>query len=199
MPAGRCTLGLDTSVYSHLPPVLFPHFSHGYGTCHGGHLKLTSCGTDVLNRYPAVSDTEKVRKGGDGEPGDVARQEEMRGNTIHCMMYLFPRQFGLHNAFTSVVDHTQTSQRFQDYTLREEEIQQKYKGLSPGHVSIPKRLRGAPFHLVEKMQILHRRCSYSALLKHYCPVSWRFIIVHTVKATPLNSYSLNRFLQRMTS
>ncbi|KAI7921925.1 telomerase reverse transcriptase [Pyricularia oryzae] len=125
----------------------------------------------VLNRYPAVSDTEKVRKGGDGEPGDVARQEEMRGNTIHCMMYLFPRQFGLHNAFTSVVDHTQTSQRFQDYTLREEEIQQKYKGLSPGHVSIPKRLRGAPFHLVEKMQILHRRCSYSALLKHYCPVS----------------------------
>ncbi|KAI6350784.1 hypothetical protein MCOR25_010392 [Pyricularia grisea] len=135
----------------------------------------------VLNRYPAISDADKGRKGGDGEPADVARQEKMRGNTIHCMMYLFPRQFGLHNAFTSVVDHTQTSQRFQDYTLREEEIQQKYQGSSLGRVSIPKRLRGAPFHLVEKMQVLHRRCSYSALLKHYCPASSTDEIVASLK------------------
>ncbi|TLS29587.1 hypothetical protein PpBr36_01137 [Pyricularia pennisetigena] len=138
----------------------------------------------VLNRYPAISeDADDVRKGkgGNSKLGDAARQEKMRGNTIHCMMYMFPRQFGLHNAFTSVVDHTQTSQRFQDYTLREEEIQQKFKSSSPAHVSIPKRLRGTPFHLVEKMQILHRRCSYSALLKHYCPASSTNSIVASLK------------------
>lgn len=90
------------------------------------------------------------------------------------MMYMFPRQFGLHNVFTSQVDHTQTAQKFQDYTLREEEIARKFcsagEGTQQFKAHIPKRLRGLPQHLVERLQVFHGRCSYSKLLEHYCPV-----------------------------
>ncbi|KAK3356163.1 hypothetical protein B0H65DRAFT_439316 [Neurospora tetraspora] len=53
-------------------------------------------------------------------------------------------QFGLHNVFTSVVDRQQTAQKFQDYTLREEEIAKKFPKPAEGEkqkVKIPKRLR----------------------------------------------------------
>jgi len=88
------------------------------------------------------------------------------------MMYMFPRQFGLHNAFTATVDKSQTAQRFQDYTLREEEIAQKFgkKGKNTPYIHCPKRLRGSLKHLVRRLQVLHGRCSYTELLRHYCPV-----------------------------
>lgn len=84
------------------------------------------------------------------------------------MMYIFPRQFRLHNVFTSEVDSRETVQPFKDYTLREDEINQKY---DDGNVKIPKRLRSEPIALVQKLQILHSRCPYNKLLEHYCPVS----------------------------
>lgn len=90
------------------------------------------------------------------------------------MMYMFPRQFGLHNVFTSHVDSTQTAQKFQDYTLREEEILKKFRKkegcIHVLNVRAPKRLRGMPEHLVRRLQTLHSRCSYVELLQHYCPV-----------------------------
>jgi hypothetical protein len=97
-------------------------------------------------------------------------------NTLRVMMYIFPRQFGLHNVFTSTVDKKQTAQKFQDYTLREEEIFGRY-GRSDGNLrtvtaSLPKRLRGDAARLVERLQVRHGRCSYFELLQHYCPV-WR--------------------------
>lgn len=89
-------------------------------------------------------------------------------------MYIFPRQFGLHNVFTSTVDRQQTAQRFQDYTLREEEIAKKFPKKDaqgrPCKIHVPKRLRGTPERLVQKMQILHSRCAYAKMLQHYCPV-----------------------------
>ncbi len=90
------------------------------------------------------------------------------------MKYIFPRQFGLHNAFTSEVDPNETVQPFKDYTLREEEISRKFliKRATSGHVSkpqVPKRLRGEPLELVQQLQRLHGRCSYTELLSHYCP------------------------------
>lgn len=95
-------------------------------------------------------------------------------STIRVMMYIFPRQFGLHNVFTSTVDHTQTAQKFRDYTLREEEISNKFVTVEDDEqvfkVRVPKRLRGLPMHLVRRLQVLHARCSYSKLLQHYCPV-----------------------------
>ena len=56
---------------------------------------------DVLNRY--------------GDPNNIE-------HTIHVMKYIFPKQFGLHNAFSSAVDPRETVQPFKDYTLREREI-----------------------------------------------------------------------------
>ena len=84
-------------------------------------------------------------------------------------MYLFPRQFGLHNVFTSNVDTHQTVQPFQDYTLREDEINKKFAGPKPAKV--PKRLRGRASALVYKFQVQHSRCAYKKLLDYYCPVS----------------------------
>ncbi|KAF3916552.1 hypothetical protein ABW20_dc0102400 [Dactylellina cionopaga] len=45
-----------------------------------------------------------------------------RNHKVHVLKYIFPRVFGLHNAFNSVVDKRDTVQTFKDYTLREEEI-----------------------------------------------------------------------------
>ena len=101
---------------------------------------------------------------------------------MHIMMYIFPRQFGLHNVFTSPVDRSQTTQRFQDYTLREEEIAKKFPPVAPKsddssvakkntrHVHVPKRLRGDALRLVRRLQVLHKRCAYTELLQYYCPV-----------------------------
>ncbi|RGP65641.1 telomerase reverse transcriptase [Fusarium longipes] len=104
---------------------------------------------------------------------DPVNLDDERQGVIKVMMYMFPRQFGLHNVFTSQVDPTKTSQRFQDYTLREEEIapafQAKPGDTAPRIPKIPKRLRGDTEKLVKRLQILHRRCSYAELLRHYCP------------------------------
>lgn len=96
-------------------------------------------------------------------------------STIRIMMYIFPRQFGLHNVFTSHVDMSKTAQKFQDYTLREEELFSKFQKTTDGekprlHVRIPKRLRGELEHLIQGLQAFHARCSYAQLLQHYCPV-----------------------------
>ncbi|KAF3762316.1 hypothetical protein M406DRAFT_332695 [Cryphonectria parasitica EP155] len=89
----------------------------------------------------------------------------------HC------KTFGLHNAFTSHVDHLKSAQKFQDYTLREAEIFAKF-GKTDGNgsrqldVRVPKRLRGRLEHMIQRLQTRHARCSYSKLLEHYCPCKW---------------------------
>ena len=114
---------------------------------------------DVLNRYPDWNN---------------------KAHTVHVMKYLFPRQFGLHNAFTSVVDPKETVQPVKDYTLREPEIAQFERRAmqkidpsrnDPGAVKqrLPKRLRGKAFDLVKDLQKFRSRCSYHELFKHYCP------------------------------
>lgn len=95
------------------------------------------------------------------------------------MKYIFPRQFGLHNVFTSVTDNRQTVQPFKDYTMREDEIAQARRrtrsiGANDESQKIPKRLRGMVLDLVQKLQNRNKRCSYVELLRYYCPseVSW---------------------------
>ncbi|KAM0332599.1 hypothetical protein ACHAQA_002883 [Verticillium albo-atrum] len=120
----------------------------------------------VLNRCPVTASTT---------PEVAAGQQSSKidDNTRKVLMYLFPRQFGMHNVFTSEVDRNQTAQKFQDYTLREEEIKalrqrQNHLGKEkPVHV--PKRLRGEVIRLVQRLQVRHARCSYTELLRHYCP------------------------------
>ncbi|KAK6376466.1 Telomerase reverse transcriptase [Exophiala oligosperma] len=83
----------------------------------------------------------------------------------HVAKYIFPRQFGLHNVFTSTTDLTETAQQFKDYTIREQEI----RGLcSRAPTRLPRRLRGKTLELVKKIQHNHHRCSYTQLLRHYC-------------------------------
>ncbi|KAI9728984.1 MAG: hypothetical protein M1828_000069 [Chrysothrix sp. TS-e1954] len=113
----------------------------------------------VFNRFPNASDER---------------------HTTRIMQYAFPRQFGLHNVFTSIVDPKETSQPFKDYTLREQEIaeQELAAGARSGHadssrqrcVAVPKRLRGRCFLLVARLQKRHSRCSYTEMLRHYCPL-----------------------------
>ncbi|KAJ8127025.1 hypothetical protein O1611_g6612 [Lasiodiplodia mahajangana] len=100
----------------------------------------------------------------------LTRQNEI--HTLRVMMYMFPKQFGLHNVFTSTINLKETSQRLKDYTLREEEIFEKFGRLGTDgiHVNSPKRLRGHARDLVQKLQVFHQRCSHSQLLHHYCPV-----------------------------
>ncbi|KAI2640394.1 hypothetical protein GGS26DRAFT_156610 [Hypomontagnella submonticulosa] len=124
----------------------------------------------VLNRSPYSHLGEE-----EDQPTEIRQRvaQQNEAHTLRVMMYIFPRQFGLHNVFTSKVDFKETSQRLKDYTLREEEIFEKFGRLNEPttKVQIPKRLRGNATELVRKIQTLHQRCSYSKLLQHYCPVS----------------------------
>ena len=103
---------------------------------------------------------------------------EDQTQTVHIMKYIFPRQFGLHNVFTSPVDKSETTQPFKDYTFREREIKfaehramlsRKASVISKGP-KLPKRLRGATCVLVQKIRRNHAKCSYTQMLRHYCPV-----------------------------
>jgi hypothetical protein len=97
------------------------------------------------------------------------------------MRYIFPRQFGLHNVFTSKVDSRETAMPFKDYTLREKDIHSSMcrelgnKATNTADIArwksrTPKRLRGSVVVLVKKLRTLNQRCSYMELLRHYCPV-----------------------------
>lgn len=122
--------------------------------------------SDILNRAP------HLQKGA-GEKSCRQADETNEENTLKVMAYMFPRQFGLHNVFTSTVDRTQTAQKFQDYTLREEELSAAFRRTagdkSALRIHLPKRLRGEAKRLTQRLQILHARCSYVGLFEHYCP------------------------------
>ncbi|EAQ93265.1 hypothetical protein CHGG_01500 [Chaetomium globosum CBS 148.51] len=95
----------------------------------------------VLNRFPYK---ESAKRGQNHE------------DVVHIMMYLFPRQFGLHNVFTSVVNRRQTAQKVQDYALREEEIAAKCSLSDPKKKPVkhvPRRLRGKTVDLVQRLQV----------------------------------------------
>ncbi len=107
-------------------------------------------------------------------------------------MYIFPREFGLHNVFTSAVDPWETAQPFKDYTMREEELRRVGLAAAPGSASgttvgaarkkrsVPKRLRGSLLQLISKLQRRHARCSYRLLLDHYCPGKVSYPITFTM-------------------
>jgi telomerase reverse transcriptase len=116
---------------------------------------------DVLNRYQLTSNLGTAA-------AESSDRQDLDRSTLQNMLYMFPRQFGLHNVFTSDVDTRQTVQPFQDYTLREDEIKEAFSGQIP---KVPKKLRGRAAGLIQKFQTLQSRCPYKKLLDHYCPVS----------------------------
>ncbi|ERS98417.1 hypothetical protein HMPREF1624_05201 [Sporothrix schenckii ATCC 58251] len=96
-----------------------------------------------------------------------------KARTIRTVMHIFPKQFGLQNIFTSATDGGKLPRSLHHVFAREEEIVAKFgeEKLQEYNFQVPtpKRLRGTLLGLVEKMQTLHRKCSYAALLQYYCP------------------------------
>lgn len=82
--------------------------------------------------------------------------------TRHLAKYVFPRQFGLHNAFTGARDFDITTQPFRDYTVREAEI----KAL--GAVRTPRTLRPV-LPVLAKILARHDKLNYLTLLNRCCP------------------------------
>lgn len=74
-------------------------------------------------------------------------------------------QFGLHNVFTHTTDRRETTHTFKDYTDRETEITLSSKSRDE---KVYKRLGERVLPLITKMQKLHQKCSYSALIHYYC-------------------------------
>ncbi|OWP01965.1 telomerase reverse transcriptase [Marssonina coronariae] len=128
----------------------------------------------VLNRYPLPKKLVSNQAG----------TSSVDPTTIQVMMYIFPRQFGLHNVFTSNVDPLQTVQPFQDYTLREDEMNTIFRSRGP---RIPRRLRGKATELVRKLQVQHKRCPYKLLLEHYCPIDDTSLRIPTLGPSPVSS------------
>lgn len=94
------------------------------------------------------------------------------------MMYIFPREYGLHNVFTAEIDWKVETGPVRDYTNRDEEIAalvEKYKRKNE-KIPRPKRLGENVLELVKKLQKRHRECSYDALVKYCSPQSVRFTI-----------------------
>ncbi|KAJ3493310.1 hypothetical protein NLG97_g4814 [Lecanicillium saksenae] len=129
-----------------------------------GHIQPGYRHIHIFNRCPYLSQP----------PTDnISTRQKNDTNTAKVMMYIFPRQFGLHNVFTSTVDTRATVQKFQDYTVRDDEITRLLRSdkrfQQQGVPHIPKRLRGTARDLVRRLQIRHRRCSYFEMIRHYCP------------------------------
>lgn len=92
---------------------------------------------------------------------------------MHVMKYIFPRQFHLHNVFTSEINSRDTAQRLKDYTLRRQEIWK-----SCGKINhLPKRLRGQPFRLISRLRRRYSNCSYAHIFQHYCSVN-EYVCTH---------------------
>ncbi|KAJ5752542.1 Telomere reverse transcriptase [Penicillium odoratum] len=91
------------------------------------------------------------------------RDLDSAAQTIHVMMYIFARQFGLRNVFTPTGDR---SEQFvsHGHAFREDEI---FAG--GGCSKLPKRLRGQAVELAHSLRARQARCSYEELLRHYCP------------------------------
>lgn len=92
--------------------------------------------------------------------------------TIHFLKHVFPRQFELHNVFTSEVDKKLTSHPFYDYVYREDEIGAKTDRPKSW---LPRRLRGRTLKLAQDIRRGHTKCSYVQLLRHYCGLGQKIV------------------------
>ena len=106
--------------------------------------------------------------------------------TVHVMKYIFPRQFHLHNAFTSEIDSRETAQKLNDYTVRGQEIWKPRGKMN----HLPKRLRGQPLNLISRLRKRHSKCSYARIFQNYCPVNESICARQTYSRSKLSERSL---------
>ncbi|KAE8225352.1 hypothetical protein CF319_g1893 [Tilletia indica] len=81
-----------------------------------------------------ISNVSKARVTKPSHPFKVAAERQLGLRVRHILKYMFPRQYGLHNVFTSVVDRNLTTQAFPDYTMREAEIRLRGRCKTPKRV-----------------------------------------------------------------
>ena len=119
---------------------------------------------DVLNRSSTPAKLRKALRprGTKGEIDLKPERNFVARRTRHILKHVFPRQYGLHNVFTSPRDTRITTQPLNDYTIREPEIR------SRGHVRTPNRLR-AVMKLVAAIAKRHDRMDYRRALDRCCP------------------------------
>lgn len=105
---------------------------------------------------------------------------EDRRHTVSVIRYIFPRQFKLHNVFTSTIDTRQTTHKLQDYTLRVGDLRKGSNQSADSPLnepfisgwddrSVPKRLRSRVLPFVVDIQKRVGSCNYASLLDYYCP------------------------------
>ncbi|CEO58739.1 hypothetical protein PMG11_03444 [Penicillium brasilianum] len=133
-----------------------------YGGESRGEVRSGLGDTHVLNRYKSL---------------------DSEAQTVQVTNYIFPRQFGLQNVFTSTANRNGNTQNI---VFREPEISQLIEkeqlrrpavsgdqvnghNEEAAHTKLPKRLRGQTMELVRRLRIRHAKCSYRQLLDHYCP------------------------------
>lgn len=80
------------------------------------------------------------------------------------LKYIWPREYGFHNVLTGKLNRLKTSERWQDYTNREEAITKK------GTIRMPKRLQTAS-RLISILLAKHDRLNYAKMLRNCCPSS----------------------------
>ncbi|GAA5865197.1 hypothetical protein JCM1840_003940 [Sporobolomyces johnsonii] len=91
----------------------------------------------------------------------TARTPVVEAPARHLAKYVFPRQFGLHNVFTSPKPRS-SLEVLPDYQDREIEIKKL------GSIKTPGRLKPA-LPLLNRLALLHGRCNYRKLLDQKCP------------------------------
>ncbi|EXJ79003.1 hypothetical protein A1O3_08504 [Capronia epimyces CBS 606.96] len=123
----------------------------------------------ILYAKPSLNRNGKVRVGfSHAHVLQRFSDANRRDHTVHVMKYIFPRQYDLHNVFTSRVNSTETTQQFKDYTFREQEMSGQHTTSSTW---VPRRLRGEAFRLIQKVQRRQNSCSYGQLFRHHCSIA----------------------------
>lgn len=142
----------------------------------------------VLYARPSFSAKGKIGSGlGQAHVLNRLCDETSPEQTTTVMKYIFPRQFSLHNVFTSQIDPKDTAQPSKDYTLREAELarseftSKRKRAMKSSQVSsktpfLPKRVRDDVYLLVASLRRRHARCPYHALLEHYCPATSHSVV-----------------------
>ncbi|KAF2766008.1 hypothetical protein EJ03DRAFT_391235, partial [Teratosphaeria nubilosa] len=136
----------------------------------------------MLYARPTLTSKGRARFGlGHGHVLNRLSDTSNASETVHITKYVFPKQFDLHNVFTSQVDPKDTAQPFMDYSNREYEfnrLERRYQAKHGGELvssfrskpsHLPRRLRGHIFELLRRLRHRHHRCPYHALLQHHCP------------------------------
>ncbi|KAK7690659.1 hypothetical protein QCA50_005758 [Cerrena zonata] len=111
----------------------------------------------ILNR---LNPSLKGKQGAVASTPEADPRKQME-NARHIAKYVFPREFGLPNAF-EIEKPFAGGMRLPNFLDREDQIQAK------GSCKTPKRVK-CVLHILEKMIWRHGKCGYKPLLNKLCP------------------------------